>query len=197
MNRAIYKIKVWTGKSFRLGLRLAFGFDRWLVFTLTERAYAREIIEFCNKRMTRFTFAEIGCGLGDITRNVHYVNRFGYDADPKVLKAAAFINKIKVGRKIHFCTFTFPETVLPGKYDVIVMVNWIHHIAPRVLQKKIEDYEQNSLNKKGCIILDTVQDEEYEFNHDIKFLAASEKFVVSRLGAYERQREVWVLLKKN
>ena len=195
MRRVVYKIKIWTGKTFRLGLRFIFGFDRWHVFTLTERVYAQDIISFCNNRATRFCFAEIGCGLGDIIRNVHFVNRFGYDMDAKVLKAAAFINTITAGRKIHFSSFTFPESILLEKYDVIVMVNWIHHIAPAILRKKIEDYVDESLNNEGCLILDTVQDKDYEFNHDIKFLSTSGKFVVTRLGAYERQREIWVLQK--
>ena len=167
MHKLIWKFKVWTGKFFRLVLRQVFNFDQWHLYTLTERPYAMDIIRFSNSRSSRQSFVEIGCGLGDIIRHVRYKERYGFDNDRNVLKAAAFIKRITLNRGIRFEIFRFPESTLPGTHDVIVMVNWIHHIEPSVLKKKIEEYFNTSLNPGGAIIIDTVQDKEYRFNHDI------------------------------
>ena len=196
MIRLVNKLKIWGGKSVRLTLRLFYRFDRWHVFTLTERKYAQDIIAFCNRKKIRNSFAEIGCGLGDIIRNVRYAEKFGYDLDQKVLNAASFLDKISFGQKTQFSVLNFPDDILPGTHDVILMVNWIHHVPPPVLKYKIEEYFRNSLNNEGIIIFDTVQDKEYKFNHDIEFLAGDPGISFTKLGDYERMRQIWILQRK-
>lgn len=195
MQKIIWKLNIWRGKLVRLFLQAAFGFDRWHVFTLTEKKYAKDIISYCNKRYTRHSFVEIGCGLGDIVRYVKYDERYGFDAEERVLKAANFLNKITGGKKIHFSVFNFPGSALTGKYDVILMVNWIHHIEPLILKSKIEEYFNHYLNDGGVIIIDTVQDSEYKFNHDINYLTKDIKTDLKKLGDYERQRQIWLIKK--
>ncbi len=167
MQKLVWKIKVWGGKLQRIILRSFFKFDNWHVYTLTEKKYAKDIIAYCNAKSLRNSFAEIGCGLGDIVRHVRYRERRGYDNDEKSLKAARFLKIFSGGGKISFSDFSFPDSQLPGKYDVIVLVNWIHLINPAVLKSAITAYFNKSLNEEGVIIIDTVQDPEYEFNHDI------------------------------
>jgi SAM-dependent methyltransferase len=195
MHKLIWKLKVWTGKAQRIVLQSVFKFDKWHIYTLTEKKYARDIIAYCNSRTVRNFFAEIGCGLGDIVRHVKYVKRFGFDSDEKSLKAARFLGLVAAGGKIHFSLFTFPDSPLTGKYDVIVLVNWIHHIDPVILKSRISFYFENALNPGGDIIVDTVQDPEYRFNHDIVMLTGGLSSVVKKLGQYERAREVWLISK--
>jgi hypothetical protein len=45
------------------------------------------------------------------------------------------------------------------------------------------------------IIIDTVQDEEYQFNHDIKFLTSGLSCSIEKIGDYERKRELWAIKK--
>jgi 2-polyprenyl-3-methyl-5-hydroxy-6-metoxy-1,4-benzoquinol methylase len=197
MNRLEYKLRIWTGKSLRLALRQIFQFDAWHVFTLTERKYARDIIAFCNNKKWRRSFVEIGCGLGDIIRNVRYENKFGYDNDKKVLNAAAFLDRFSKGVSTNFSQFQFPDTVLERKHDVIVMVNWVHHIPSSLLKSKIQQYIRDNLLDEGLIIIDTVQDKDYKYNHDIEFLADGIGATYTRLGDYERMREIWILQKES
>ena len=82
-----------------------------------------------------------------------------------------------------------------GSYNVIIMVNWIHHIAPATLKEKLQEYFAHSLQINGRIIIDTVRDPEYEFNHDIHFLADSLNGRLEKIGDYERGREIWVIKK--
>ena len=198
MKRLVNKLKIWSGKALRLVLRRLFHFDQWHVFTLAERKYAQDIIRFCNNKHTRQSFVEIGCGLGDIIRNVRYQNKFGYDIDQQALKAASFLDKFSIKGRTAFSLFDFPSAFLPGKHDVIVMVNWIHHIPPMILKSKIREYISQSLIEKGIIIIDTVQDKGYKFNHDIKFLAGDDGLVTyMKLGDYERMRQIWILQKES
>lgn len=185
-----YGVRFW-----KWTLQKFFHFDKWHIVSLRQRKYARNIITYCNQRLTRNSFLEIGCGLGDIVRNVHFAKKSAFDIDEKVLRAASFINKISFGNSISFSVFSFPGAPLQEKFDVILMVNWIHHIEPSVLKYKIEEYFGLALNEGGVIIVDTVQDPEYEFNHDIRYLTSDLMANIEMLGRYERQREVWLIKK--
>lgn len=196
MEKIFLKFKIWNGKLFRIMLRSLYGFDRWHLFTLTERKYAQDIIVYCNKHSEKHAFAEIGCGLGDIVRNVKYKEKYGFDAEINVLKAASALTRICFKKRIIFSVFHFPESKLNGKFDVVVMVNWIHHINPSVLKMKLEEYFKLNLKAGGCIILDTVQDKEYRFNHNINYLAADLNATLTKIGDYERQRQVWAIKKQ-
>lgn len=184
-------------KAQRKLIQLIYGFDKWHISPLSERPYARDVILYSNKRSDRNSFVEIGCGLGDIIRNVDYVTRAGYDNDAKVLKAArALPSKMRTGKKrAKFGVFNFPETVLTGTYDVITMVNWIHHIEPVVLKKNIEQFYKDNLKTGGEILIDTVQDKAYRYNHNIEFLTGGIECSIFRIGEYARQREVWAIKK--
>ncbi|HRP31656.1 MAG TPA: class I SAM-dependent methyltransferase [Agriterribacter sp.] len=195
MKKIVWKLKVWSGKAFRMLLYWIYGFDQWHLFTLTERNYARDIIAYCNSRSIRNSFAEIGCGLGDILRNVKFTQRLGLDNDKNVLAAAAFLNKLYFKKNIRLGVFYFPESDFEGSYNVIVMVNWIHHVEPLTLKKKIEEYFEWFLQDGGVIIIDTVQDPEYEFNHNISFLTENVNCELVKIGDYERNREVWSIIK--
>ena len=193
MNRVIWKTRVYGGKITKLFLRSIFHFDRWQLYTLTEKQYARDIISWCNRRQERNSFAEIGCGMGDILRNVQYRLREGYDQDERVLKAARLMSLLQGQRRIRFSNSVFPDLLLPGKYDVLLMVNWIHHIIPVRLKTKIGEYYSGALTPGGCIIIDTVGDTGYKYNHDIGYLTAGLGARVNELGAYERDRRIWII----
>jgi 2-polyprenyl-3-methyl-5-hydroxy-6-metoxy-1,4-benzoquinol methylase len=185
-----YCVRLW-----KWTLQKAYHFDKWHVVSLRQRKYAKDIIGYCNHRNERNAFAEIGCGLGDIIRNVSYAKRNGYDSDPRVLKAAAFLAHLSGGNSIDFSAFHFPEAKLSGTFDVILMVNWIHHIEPSILKSGLEEYFNGHLNREGVIIIDTVKDPGYRFNHDILGLTKDLSASVNKLGEYERQREIWAILK--
>lgn len=193
MNQLIWKTRVYSGKIAKIVLRSIYHFDKWQLYTLTEKQYAKDIVAWCNRRQERNSFAEIGCGVGDIVLNVRYRQREGYDLDERVLKAARLLSKLQGQSKIRFEPFVFPDSPLPGKYDVLLMVNWIHHILPGMLKKKISEYFSGALTPQGCIIIDTVGDSEYEYNHDIRYLTAGLGASVSELGAYERDRRIWII----
>jgi 2-polyprenyl-3-methyl-5-hydroxy-6-metoxy-1,4-benzoquinol methylase len=189
-------IEILIPKIHRKIIQLVYGFDKWHMSPLSERPYAKDAIIYSNNRKERNNFVEIGCGLGDIIRNVDYENRTGFDNDRKVLKAAAVMpSKTRQGKKVNFRIFDFPQSTLDGKYDVITMVNWIHHIEPVVLKKNIEQYFRDNLVAGGEILIDTVQDKAYRYNHNIEFLTGGIPCTIFRIGEYARQREVFAIKK--
>ena len=177
-------------------LRLFFNFDKWHITPLEERKYALDIIDYCNGLELRKYFVEIGCGLGDIIRNVQFNIRVAYDNDKRILKAASFLSKRQPGGKIQFKQFNFPESELPDRANVIVMVNWIHLIEPVLLSAQIRKYFAENLEPQGQIIIDTVQDKEYKFNHNIHFLTDGLSCKTFKIGAYDREREIWAIIKE-
>jgi hypothetical protein len=137
--------------------------------------------------------AEIGCGLGDIVRNIHCKNKIGYDMDEKVLKAAKFLSKWKRREKIEFKKFIFPQDSLDEKYDLIIMVNWIHETKPDLLRQNVEKYFHSNLNQNGIIILDTVQDKNYIYNHNIGFLTKNLPCTIYEIGKDIAQRTIYAI----
>jgi 2-polyprenyl-3-methyl-5-hydroxy-6-metoxy-1,4-benzoquinol methylase len=181
-------------KIMRHTLKLMYGFDRWHINTLDERPYAKDIIDHCNQRFQRGSYIEIGCGLGDILMNVNFNKRIGFDNDLRVLKAAGLLAKLK-GVNATFKQFHFPDSELDEKADVMVMVNWIHHIAPPVLKFYIKKYLDELIEEAGELIIDTVQDKGYPVNHNIKYLTSDMTYKVVKIGNYDWGREVWSINK--
>lgn len=185
----------YTTRMTRRILQFFFKFDKWHISSLDQRKYAVDIISYCNTRNKKDFFAEIGCGLGDIIRNVDFKIKKGYDIDNKVLKAAKFISSLKNKRNIIYEVFNFPDTPLNGTFDMIILVNWIHHIEPAVLKNKLSEYFSNNLSVSGEIIIDTVQDKAYRYNHQVTYLIEDLNCSLISIGKYAREREVWVIKK--
>jgi SAM-dependent methyltransferase len=177
-------------------LKSIFQFDEWHLMSAAERKYVAEIIAFLNSlpKSKRDSVVEIGCGLGDIIRNLRFKKKFGYDGEEKVIKAASLVSALSFD-KTRFFPFVFPFSVLKGKWNVIVLVNWIHHIEPSVLKENIQTYFSENLLSGGCVVVDTVQASNYKYNHDISFLSADISCNLVKIGSYESQREVFAMFK--
>ena len=177
----------------RQALQRIYGFDRWHVGHAGE-TYAIDIVRYLNARSSadQASVVEIGCGLGDILRHVHAPTRLGLDRDPGVLAAARLLARFQAGPAPRYELFDFPRTPLSGAYDTIVMVNWIHQIDGDSLRLAVHAYTAQHLRPGGRIILDTVEDPAYMYNHDVHALAPP-GVAIECLGEYPRGRRVWVV----
>src|SRR6185295_5234755 len=112
INSKIRKTVALPNRVFRLLLYFYFRFDKWHINTLYERKYANDIVRYLNARpaMKRNSIAEIGCGLGDLLRNLKFLNRTGYDIDLNALRAARFLSRISLKKEIQFEWFKFPDS---------------------------------------------------------------------------------------
>ena len=176
-------------------LQWIYGFDRWHLGHAGE-AYARRIVEFLNGRPEehRRAVVEIGCGLGDILRGLRFRTRLGLDRDAGVLAAARVLAVLRGQGRIAFEVFEFPDARLQGRHDAIVLVNWIHQIPPEPLTEALHTYFAGHLAPGGAIVVDTIRDPAYMYNHDIEALAPLGARV-QHVGTFARHREVWALVK--
>jgi SAM-dependent methyltransferase len=189
------KVRVRLERGFRRALRSFYGFEPWHDSPPADKPYAADIIAFLNARPAekRGAAAEIGCGLGDILRGLKYAERHGFDSEERVLKGARLLARLFSPGSVRFSAFTFPGTRLEGRYDAIIMVNWIHHVPPATLKAGVRTYFSENLAPGGVIVLDTVGDEEYEFNHAIGDLAEGLDCSVVKVGDYARRRSVFAV----
>jgi SAM-dependent methyltransferase len=192
----IHKIRIKLAIYMRKPLAWIFRFHNWHILPLSLKRYAQDIILFLNKISNNQSYLEIGCGSGDIIRNVNFKKRIGLDSENEVLRAARFLSPLSFQWNIVYKKFTFPTDPIEGKFDAIVLVNWIHEIEPEILKLKIMEYYLNNLKKGGCMIIDTVRHEGYKYNHKISFLTADIVCEVVHVGIYENNREVWAIKKE-
>jgi cyclopropane fatty-acyl-phospholipid synthase-like methyltransferase len=178
-------------------LYYVFRFDPWHVSPLSERAYARDIIKYLNAKpdSERGTLVEIGCGLGDIVRRVRFREVLGLDCDANALRAASFLAGLSFRRRIAFRRFQFPQTPLAGRFDAILMVNWIHNVPPDVLKENISRYFHDHLTSRGEILIDTVGAKTYTYNHRVDALTEGLACCVEMLGEYENLRRIYAIRK--
>jgi SAM-dependent methyltransferase len=176
----------------RYALKWIFGFDIWHVNRLADRPYARAVIGHLNgwPDTRRGRVAEIGCGLGDIIRRLRFRERIGLDASPAVVRAASLLAWRRRASGLRIRVFTCPADTLPGRFDAILMVNWPHECAAASVRGAVESFVRDHLNPGGAVVIDTVQDRAYRYNHRIDDLTP-DGCVASKLGDFARQREVW------
>lgn len=181
-------------KFFRIVLMLFFRFDWWHTSPMDNRKYARDIISELNRRVSRGSLIEIGCGLGDILAKAHYDRKYFYDICPKVLSAAKFEQNFSRTPSINsFKTFNLlTDTVEKNlKFDAIVLVNWIHGYDSETLKSRLTKIVNNNLNKKGLIAFDIIdKNPSYKFNHSVRDLIDLQKFDIIILDGYPFGRKL-------
>jgi SAM-dependent methyltransferase len=173
-------------------LQRIYGFDRWHVGHADE-AYVADIVRVLNgwPEGRRQAALEIGCGLGDILRRLQFQHRVGLDREPQVVAAARLLSRLQ-RQPPRFEVFEFPRDAVTGSYDAIVLVNWIHQIDTPTLAAAIRTCMAEHLRPGGGLVLDTVEDPAYMYNHDVRVLAPPGS-TIDHLGAYARGRHVWIV----
>lgn len=180
---------------FRILLFKIYKFDKWHVSPLMDRRYAQDLIVYLNSRKERYKFLEVGCGLGDILRNVKYKYRLGLDIEQEVLSAARLISIFQLKRGIGFRKFIFPIDSINGKFDVILLVNWIHNIEPYIIKEKVSEYFHQNLSVHGLIIIDSVNHNGYKYYHKVQEIIIGLDCSIEKIGSYECNRELWAIKK--
>jgi hypothetical protein len=178
---------------FRVLLYYIFKFDKWHIAPLNFKPYVSDVILFLNQKNKKESVVEIGCGLGDMLRNLNFKNKIGFDISENVIRAASFLNIFYP--EANFSKFDFLSDKLTGKHDVIILINWIHDIEPEYLRSKIEYYILHNLEIGGCVILDTLLESGYTFNHDINYLIRNINCDLITIGKFEHKRTVWAITK--
>jgi SAM-dependent methyltransferase len=147
-------------------LQRLFGFDRWhAVSPTSRRAYRSGVAKLINELRPRCV-VEVGCGLGATLSRVRAPERYGYDIDRGVVRAARF----RYGRALTFREGGFEEVTQPA-IDVLVALLWLHDFAP----DQVEAWLTPLLPRVRYVLIDRVEPTSpltYRHHHDFAFLDA-------------------------
>lgn len=146
------------------GLRLLFGFDGWHARSPSSaRPYRKGLAALVSGLKPRCV-VEVGCGLGAILSRIRAEERFGYDIDRGVVRAARFLH----GRSVRFIEGGFDE-VVETDIDVLIAVNWIHDFSPDQLERWLTPL----LPSTRYLVVDAIDAASplnYNYYHDFSFL---------------------------
>jgi len=140
-----------------------FGLKGFHKSTYLEKKYCELIVKHLNSRTLKDSVLEIGTGLGDILLNLNFKVLNGYDHKKNVLEALKFRNKIYSFKRKKLITKLYSiqsDEQIKGKFDVIIICNFIHNFKPKLINQKINDFYKNNLSKGGEIIFDSLETEE-------------------------------------
>ena len=152
-------------KPYYRKLQKKYGFDVWHMTPYELRPYAVKIVTYVNEKIVQWggncTICEIGCGTGDIIRNIKNCRKkYGFDLSGEVIACARDLDThtqyVKGG-------FDIASQILPDKVELLVTVNFIHTISP----KELKNCYDHLLSERqiNMIIVDVVDDVGYKYHH--------------------------------
>ena len=146
------------------GLARIYKFDPWHAQApASARAYRRTVAHVVNE-LKPATVVEVGCGLGYVLALIHAPQRYVYDVDEGVIRAARLLH----GRRIAFPHGDLLSVSL-AHIDVLILVNWIHEISA----KRPEGLMAPLLPRTRFLLLDAIDPQAssgYRYKHDFAFL---------------------------
>jgi SAM-dependent methyltransferase len=167
--------RLWLGV-----LQRVFQFDAWHSNSpYSCRPYKRVVVGIVNSLQPK-SVVEVGCGLGEILSRTSARERFGFDSDPAVIRAARFLHPR--GTRWVAADASDVRELLPREHDIdcLVMINWIHSLRPDQLAECVLPL----LARVRYVLLDAIDHDappSYRFRHDFGFLAGvTERISASR-----------------
>lgn len=170
-------------------LQSEYGFDNWHIQPYELRPYAWDIVGCVNEsKLKNSSVCEIGCGLGDLIRNLDMQEKNAFDLSPEVISCAKMLDKRHKGAKTEYHVGSFQEASEHlQKASLLITVNFIHGIPPEELRQCYKTLLQRV--DVGNIIADTV--EGYRYCHDFQQLLPEWK-VEKVIGTYEARKVLWL-----
>ena len=168
-------LKIYIVKFFKICLSLIFRFDYWHSSPRENRDYILYSNKIIKLKKNKNLIADIGCGLGDVTYNLNNSYIDFYDNSIEVLRFLRVVKFFK--KKNNFYLFNFKLKRLIKKYDVVILLNFLHTIDSKIFLQRLSYIYQRNLNKSGFLIFDIIeQNINYKHNHSIKvFLEQNKK----------------------
>ena len=162
--------------------------EMWHAVGRDRHLYRDDIIQELDRSDAK-TIIEFGCGLGDIICRTSKVG-VASDLSSRVLIAARFSYPwVWLSGRIKFRKLSL-DSELDDIYDIIVAVNFIHHIRPTDLRSIFKRLYDKNLATGGVLIFDLVDNESYEVNHNLEFLTEDLRGEVTIRSGYEFGRQV-------
>jgi len=166
--------KIYIFKFLKIILSFVFRFDYWHSSPRENRDYILYSNKIIKLKKNKDYIADIGCGLGEVTYNIKKSYIDFYDSSSNIirfLKITKFFQK-----KNNFYLFDFKEEQLTKKYDIIVLLNFLHNIDQQFFLERMSNIYFKNLRRYGFLIFDIIdQNKNYKYNHKIKFFLEKNK----------------------
>ena len=189
-------IKYYLSKIFLRPLRSALvrimGVPKWHIASPSNKPYLNDIVLHLNS-LDLERVAEIGCGTCDILRKINCNYRFGFDIDNRVLRVAKILNSLAF-KEVSLSTYDFSSDDVLWDFDAILLINWPHEIPGNILKNKL-DAMTDKMKVGSRIIIDTVGDHGYKFNHNINDLFNEDSFEIDVISTYGSRTVYAVVLR--
>lgn len=166
--------KIYFIKILKILLRIIFRFDYWHTSPRQNRQYILYTNKIIKLKRKKVHIADIGCGLGEVTHGLKNSYIDYYDIDKQVLR---FLKITKYfNNKSKFYIFDFSKDFLKKKYDVVVLLNFLHNINNYLFLEKLSKIYLENINKSGFLIFDIIDgNKNYKFNHNLKLFLEKNK----------------------
>jgi predicted deacetylase len=162
-------------------------FDKWHILPIEWRPYAIYTYRYINQYSIWWLIVEVGCWLGEILNKVQSSDKEGYDIFSDVIQWAKFLNK-----KVSYQIWSFED--IKGKdIEFLITVNFIHWIDWDTLEKHYHNITQK--NTIQYIIVDEVQDKNYEYNHKFETILPNSYKLHFKQEWFQGERSILVFKK--
>ncbi len=105
-------------------LQKEYGFDTWHLSPYELRKYAQAVVKYVNThRESHDEVVDIGCGLGEVIRNIKTDNRYGYDLSKEVIECAKTLDKTGT---IKWGVGSFDEFGSGRKVEYYITLGFMH-----------------------------------------------------------------------
>lgn len=122
--------------------------------------------------------------------------KIGLDNESEVLSALHFLCYLRNrGGEVKTFKFDFASDNVSGKFDAVILCNWIHEIDPSLLKMKIKEIFDSHLCDGGEIVLDALDNPTYKYNHKMDDLTQGLSCSTTLLGQFQFGRNVFSILK--
>ena len=167
-------------------VQIWYGYNRFHTVPFFLKPYAKNIVNYLNKKEAKGSVVDIGCGTGDILRRLSYNDKHGLDVYEEVLKGlhffSIFLNKKS---KIKTLIFDFINDDLVGHSDVIIISNLVDQFKPEVVKEKINKIFNTNLKINGEIIIDVFNNDiNRRNNHDLSYLFTNLDYDIKQIGSF-------------
>jgi SAM-dependent methyltransferase len=164
--------------------------EKWHISPLESRIYAIEIVNLINnvaKNENWSCVVEIGCGIGEIIRNLNIEKKIAYDLDENVIKVARLLDK---KNSVSFNKGSF-KNVDQFFFNCLITVNFIHMIESEELKLLYKELLSNSIVEN--VLVDSVGNS-YKYQHNFDLILPSSYEKKLSLGPFKSDR--YILLYK-
>lgn len=166
-------------------LRKRYNFDPWHITAYELRPYATDIVKYLRKICNgQERIVEIGCGLGDLIRNMKG-KRYAFDISSNAIDCAKYLDVDKAV-EWHVGSFSDVKYNISGSIDYLITVNFIHVFDSESLKNMYNEIIEGSSVKN--IIVDVVP-REGAVEHDFGYILSNYK-IAREIGSYNGRRVI-------